>query len=110
MKKIFTTALLFISLVSVQAADGSLDALRAKATEETRVLVQKVGLNEMEYIKVKGLIYSKLVAVKEVNEMYVNDPAMRDKELRAIEEEFNKNLITTLTTKQHQSYLALSNN
>jgi len=110
MKKIFTTTLLFISLVSVQAADGSFDALRAKATEETRVLVQKVGLNEMEYIKVKGLIYNKLVAVKEVTEMYGKNPAMRDKKLQAIEEEFNKNLITTLTPKQHQSYLALSTN
>jgi len=110
MKKIFTTALLFITLFSVQAADGSLEALKTKATEETRVLVQKIGLNEMEYIKLKSFIYKKLVAVKEANEMYANDPVMRDKKLQAIEEEFNKNLIAILTPKQHQNYLALNIN
>ncbi|PIQ19668.1 MAG: hypothetical protein COW65_19465 [Cytophagales bacterium CG18_big_fil_WC_8_21_14_2_50_42_9] len=109
MKKIFTTILLFITLFCAQAADGSLEALKAKATEETRVLVQKLGLNEIEYIKIKSFVYNKLVAIKEANEMYANEPEMRTKKLQAIEEEFNKNLVATLTPKQQQNYLALSN-
>jgi len=108
MKKIFTTALLFITLLSVQAADDSLAALKAKATEETRVIVQKIGLNEIEYIKIKSFVYNKLVAIKEANEMYANNPEMRTKKLQAIEEEFDKNLLATLSPKQHQNYLALS--
>jgi len=108
MKNIFTTALLFITLFSAQAADGSLEALKTKATEETRVLVQKIGLNEVEYIKIKSFIYNKLVAIKEADELYANEPAMRAKKLQAIEEEFNKNLTATLTPKQHQNYLALN--
>ena len=109
MKKIFTTALLFLCMFAAQAADGSLEALKAKATEETRILVQKVGLNEIEYIKIKGIIYNKLVAIKEANELYANDAEMRTKKVQEIEEEFNKSLMASLTPKQHKSYLALNN-
>jgi len=109
MKKTLTTALLFLFMFAAQAADGSLESLKAKATEETRTLVQKIGLNELEYIKIKGIIYNKLVAIKETNELYANDADMRTKKVQAIEEEFNKSLMASLTPKQHQSYLALNN-
>ncbi len=53
MKKIFTTAFLFLALYGAQAADSP-EQLRVQAIEQTRQLAQKIGLNEMEYIKVKN--------------------------------------------------------
>jgi len=108
MKKLFTSALLFVVLVSAQAAQDTPDQIKAKATETTRQLAQKIGLNEQEYIRIKAFTVEKLMAAKEVNEMYANDADMRTKKLQAIDEEYNKNVLATLSPKQHENFMALT--
>lgn len=110
MKKIFTAAFLCLAFLTAQAqtAESTPEQLKTQATEQTRALAQKIGLNEMEYIKVKNFTLQKLIATQEVNQMYSNDPDMRQKKLAAIEEEYNKNLVATLTPKQHMNYVALN--
>jgi hypothetical protein len=110
MKKIFTTVILFLAFITAQAqtAEPTPEQLKAQATEQTRELAQKIGLNELEYIKVKNYTLQKLIATQEIKQMYSNDPDMRDKKLAAIEEEYNKNLMATLTPKQHLNYVALN--
>lgn len=106
MKKLLTSAFLLFVLVSAQAADTP-EQIRAKATETTRQLAQKIGFNEQEYIKVKAYTLEKLVAAKEVNEMYSNDPEMRAKKLQAIEEAYQKNVVAILSPKQSESFVAI---
>jgi hypothetical protein len=107
MKKIFTSAFLCLALLSAKAqtSDASPEQLRAQATEQTRDLAQKIGLNELEYIKVKSFTLQKLVAIQDVNEMYSYDADMRTEKLAAIEEEYIKNLVATLSPKQHMNYV-----
>ena len=106
MKKLFTSAFLFLVLVSAQAADTP-EQIRTKATETTRQLAQKLGFNEQEYIKVKAYTFEKLIAEKEINEMYSNDADMRAKKLQAIEEEYQKNVVAVLSPKQTENFMAL---
>jgi hypothetical protein len=108
MKKLITSAFLLLILVSAQAGNDTPEQLRTKATESTRQLAQKIGFNEQEYIKVKAYTLEKLIAAKEVNEMYSNDPEMRAKKLMAIEEEYQKNVVAILSPKQSESFVALS--
>ncbi len=108
MKKLFTSAFLFLVLFSAQAAQDTPEQIKAMATETTRQLAQKIGFNEQEYIKVKAFTVEKLLAVKEVNEMYVNDAEMLNKKLRAIEEEYSKSLVAVLSPKQQETYMALT--
>jgi len=108
MKKLFTSAFLFLVLVSAQAANDTPDQIKAKATATTRELAQKIGLNEQEYIKVRAYTLEKLVAVKEITEMYSNDVEMRDKKLQALDEEYNKNVMAVLSPRQHESFMALN--
>ncbi|MGV3639867.1 MAG: hypothetical protein ACO1NZ_05055 [Adhaeribacter sp.] len=110
MKKIFTSAVFCLALFAAQAqtTEPGPDQLKAQATEQTRVLAQKIGLNELEYIKIKNYTLQKLIAAQEVNQMYSNDAEMRAKKLAAIEEEYTKNLMATLTPKQHLNYTAMN--
>ena len=106
MKKLFTSAFLLFIMFSAQAADTP-EQIRSKATETARQLSQKIGFNEQEYIKVKAYTLEKMIAAKEVNEMYSNDPEMRAKKLQAIEEEYLKNVVAILSPKQTESFVAL---
>ena len=108
MKKLFTSAFLFLVFLSAQAAQDTPDQIKAKATETTRTLAQKIGLNEQEYIRIKAYTVEKLMAVKEVNEMYANDAEMRTKKLQAIETEYNKSVVAVLSPKQNESFMALT--
>lgn len=110
MKKIFTTAFLCFTLVAAQAqtSEQGPEQLKVQATEQTRALAQKIGLNELEYIKVKNYTLQKLIAVQEINQMYSNDEEMRNKKLAAIEEEYTKNLMATFTPKQHLNFTAMN--
>jgi len=106
MKKLLTSAFLLFVLVSAQAADTP-EQIRAKATETTRQLAQKIGFNEQEYIRVKAYTLEKLIAAKEVNEMYANDPEMRAKKLKDIEEAYQKNVVAVLSPKQSENFVAM---
>ena len=110
MKKIFTSAFLCLALFTAQAqtSEPSPEQLKAQAAEQTRQLAQKIGLNELEYIKIKNFTLQKLIATQEVNQMYSNDEEMRNKKLAAIEEEYTKNLMATLTPKQHLNFTAMN--
>ncbi|WP_026462037.1 hypothetical protein [Adhaeribacter aquaticus] len=107
MKKLFTSIFLLLALVTAQAAESNPEELKSQATALTRELAQKIGLNELEYIKVKNFTFEKLLAIQEATEKYANDPEVKQKKVAEIEEQFDKNLISTLSPKQQQNYLAL---
>jgi hypothetical protein len=111
MKKIFTFVLLLFACMTAKAqmADTAPVPLKALATEQTRELAQKIGLNELEYIKIRNYTLQKMKAIQEINQQYAQDDDMRSKKIAAIEEEYQKNLVATLSPKQHLNYVSLHN-
>lgn len=111
MKKLFISAILSVTFFAVQAGNKlSNEELNKQATEITRDLTNKVGLNEFEYIKVKSFMFDKLKAENEINDMYSNDPEMRIKKLQEIDIQFNSKLATVLNAKQQEAYAKLQAN
>lgn len=90
------------------AITGPDDQLKMQAIAETRQLAAKIGLNEADYIRVKNITFGKLVAIKEAEELYAHNPETKTKKLQAIEEEFNQNIGSALSARQHKEYVALA--
>lgn len=113
MRKIFTSAFLLFTLFIAQATPkkgvnkGTDDQLKTQAVEQTRQLAAKIGLNEADYVRVKNIILEKLVAIKEAEAMYANNPDMKRKKLKAIEEAFNQDIAGAMSATQHKDYIAL---
>lgn len=116
MKKIFTIALFFLSIVVAQATTlnsfkldrGNEEHLKVQAIEQTRELAIKIGLNEADYIRVKNIIFQKLVAIQEVQDMYAKNPEQQKKKMQVILEDYNQQLAGALSAKQHKMYLAIA--
>ena len=116
MKKIFTIALFMLSFVVAQATSINLvnqdhsneELLKVQAIEQTRQLAVRIGLNEADYIRVKKIVFQKLVATQEVEQAYANNPEQQKKKMQAIEEEYNQQLAGALSAKQHKMYLAIA--
>jgi len=116
MKKIFAIAIFMLSFVVAQATSlnslnfdrGNEERLKVQAIEQTRELAVQIGLNEADYIRVKNIIFQKLVATQEAEESYVRHPEQRKKKLQAISEEYNQQLAGALSAKQHKIYLAIA--
>ncbi|QNF33000.1 hypothetical protein HUW51_09730 [Adhaeribacter swui] len=113
MKKIFTLFLLMLAFVTTQASALNLDRgneerLKVQAIEQTRELATKLGLNEADYIRVKNIIFQKLVAIQAVEAAYAKSPEQLQKKMQAVTEEYNQQIAGALSAKQHKMYLALA--
>ena len=109
MKKIFTFVCLLFACISAKAqlADTAPVPLKVLATEQTRELAQKIGLNELEYIKIRNYTLQKMTAIQEINQVYTQDDDLRAKKIAAVEEAYLKNVVATLSPQQHLNYVSL---
>ncbi|WP_157593129.1 hypothetical protein [Rufibacter tibetensis] len=69
-------------------------------------MVQAIGLNESEYIIIKGLNQNRLSKAAEVTKMYGNDAEMRNIRLKEIESDFEAELFKVLNSRQVEAYYA----
>jgi hypothetical protein len=74
------------------------------STIQTREMAQKIGLNEREYITLRKLNQERMTQSAEVENMYSNDPEMREMKLREINEHFDARLQAVLNPKQQLAY------
>ena len=95
----------FSAMAQNQPVNNNL-GLDSKVTEETRAMAQKIGLNEREYITLRKLNQERIAQTAEVENMYSNDPAMRDMKIREIDEHYEARLIAVLNPKQQEAYAA----
>ncbi|RDC65201.1 hypothetical protein AHMF7616_03831 [Adhaeribacter pallidiroseus] len=105
-----------LSLVTAQATPlnfpnpdrGNDERLKVQAIEQTRELAIKLGLNEADYIRVKNIIFQKLIAIQEVQDTYAKNPELQKKKMQVILEDYNQQLAGALSAKQHKMYLAIA--
>ncbi|GGK61689.1 hypothetical protein GCM10011405_07180 [Rufibacter glacialis] len=67
-------------------------------------MMQSIGLNESEYIRVKALNQERLTKAAEVAKMYGSDAEMRDARLSEIESGFEAELFKILNSRQVEAY------
>ncbi|WBO83356.1 hypothetical protein [Hymenobacter yonginensis] len=109
MKSLFAILLagsLSAASFSVQAQQAS-DRLRAEAMENTRLLANRIALDDARSVRVRQLTYDRLVQESQIATMYGDDPAMRQNKLRVVEEEYTAKLKDLLTSVQFDRYKAL---
>lgn len=108
--KSFITFLLAGSLsaasFSVQAQQTP-ERLRTEAMEKTRLLANRIALDDARSVRVRHLTYDRLVQESQITTMYADDPAMRQNKLRVVEQEYTEKLKGLLTTVQFERYEAL---
>jgi hypothetical protein len=106
MKNFTLTVFFFLSLVFSAAAQQtpSTPALDQASSNLTRIMMQNMGLNEDEYIKLKALNQERLSKATEADKLYADDQEQRDVRLREIEDEFEVKLFNMLNTRQVTAY------
>lgn len=109
MKSFFTLLVagsLGVASFSAQAQQTP-DQLRAEAMENTRLLANRIALDDARSVRVRHLTYDRLVQESQITTMYGDDPAMRQNKLRVVEQEYTEKLKGLLTTTQFERYVAL---
>ena len=109
MKSFFTFLLagsLSIASFSTQAQQTP-DRLRAEAMENTRLLANRIALDDARSVRVRHLTYDRLVQESQITTMYADDPAMRQNKMRVVEQEYTEKLKGLLTASQFGRYEAL---
>ncbi|MDX5443623.1 MAG: hypothetical protein LPJ89_07560 [Hymenobacteraceae bacterium] len=109
MKNLFYTIAFSVCLGFAANAQGTSDnqvAIEQKATTMTRQMSNELGLNEMEYIKLKALNREKLKRTAEIETMYSNDPSMKMAKLKELDSNYEEQLLPLLSPKQTEAYAA----
>lgn len=78
--------------------------LDSKVTSVTRTMASELGLNEMEYIKLKDLNRDRLIKQREIRKMYSNDQAMLDMKMNELGSNYEAELNSFLTDTQREAY------
>lgn len=110
MKSFFTFLLagsLSAASFSAQAQQSSSDRLRSEAMENTRLLANRIALDDARSVRVRHLTYDRLVQESQITTMYSDDPATRQNKLRVAEQEYTDKLKGLLTASQFERYEAL---
>lgn len=110
MKKLFTSALIALSMFAATAsftASASNDLkINAQAAVIARQMVNEVQLNESEYIRVKEYTAEKLERMAQIRTMYSNDPAMMASKIAEAENNYSHNIQAILNPSQFEKYVA----
>ncbi|MBC6696880.1 hypothetical protein [Hymenobacter sp. BT190] len=109
MKSFFTFLLagsLGAASLSAQAQQAP-ERLRAEAMENTRLLANRIGLDDARSVRVRHLTYDRLVQESQITTMYGDDPTMRQNKLRVVAQEYAEKLKGLLTDLQFERYEAL---
>src|SRR5687768_1070221 len=84
------------------AATGS----NTSVNDEAKVMAQKIGLNEGEYITFRNLSQEKISKTAEIEDMYSNDPEMLNMKLTEMNAHFEARFTAVLNPKQLEAYAA----
>lgn len=108
--KSFFTILLVGSLAAASfsaQAQQAPDQLRAEAMEQTRLLANRIALDDARSVRVRHLTYERLVQESQITTLYADDPIMRQNKLRVVEQEYTDKLKGLLTSVQFDRYQGL---
>lgn len=112
-KLLFTSALLLTFTFAINSFAQTTPApanVDEKASVLTRDMSQQLGLNELEYIKLKALNRERLTKSKQIKTMYSNDIAMRDRKMGELERNYEAELKSFLNAKQEEAYVVYKTN
>ena len=88
-------------------AGGNLDAQVATVT---RNMSAQMGLNEMDYIKLKTINHDNMLRASEINKAYANDATLREMKISELQADYEKQLRAMLSSKQMEAYAAYKQN
>ena len=88
-------------------AGGNLDA---RVATVTRSMSAQLGLNEMDYIKLKTLNHDNMVRATEINTAYANDATLREMKISQLQADYETQLRAMLSAKQMEAYVAYKQN
>ncbi|WP_026464890.1 hypothetical protein [Adhaeribacter aquaticus] len=72
----------------------------------TRVMASELGLNEIEYMKLKSLNTDRLIKADELAELYKHDHAMLARKIYELETSYDRKLKAMLNPNQLNTYAA----
>jgi len=112
MKKIILGALIFGMALSASAQTNS-DAFPTAAkytdhvstNDQIRQMATQLRLNEGQYIRFRDVSKARAGQIAELNNLYANDPAMRQAKINAVNKAFDEQLAQSLTSTQFTAYL-----
>ncbi|GGK86869.1 hypothetical protein ACD591_18370 [Rufibacter glacialis] len=94
-------ALAFTASAQVAPANPSVE----KATISiSRLMVQEMGLNEVEYIQVRNLNQERLLKAAEATRQFQNDAPTLEASLEEIDRDFENKLFKILNNRQVEAY------
>ncbi|WP_181304047.1 hypothetical protein [Rufibacter sp. XAAS-G3-1] len=105
--KTFTLSIcLFLALVFTASAQApsNKDAVEKTTVSVSRMMVDAMKLNEVEYIQIRNLNQERLQKAAEVTRKFADDAAAREASLRDIEEDFENKLFRILNNRQVEAY------
>ncbi|KAA3436862.1 hypothetical protein [Rufibacter hautae] len=105
--KNFTLSLCFVFALAFSATAQVApqnESVEKTAVSISRLMVQSMGLNEVEYIQVRNLNQERLAKAAEVTRKYANDDSSLESSLREIDEAFENKLFTILNNRQLEAY------
>ncbi len=87
------------------AQDGTVNqAVEKTSSAVTRLMMQSIGLNENEYLRVRTLNHARLAKAAEVTKMYGGNAEMLEARLKEIEGNFENELFKILNSRQVEAY------
>lgn len=109
MKKTLVTFAFLFCLCSnifgnVIAETGERPVLEKVSEQITRQMVNQLGLNELEFIKINKLNQIRLLQATENYRKFSNDPEMLTATLNSLDEEFEDSLFLLLNSRQVEAY------
>lgn len=73
--------------------------------DDIRQLANRMQLNEAQYIRLRDLTRAKNDQLREINNMYANDPNNRQQKMQAANQEFERQLAQSVSQSQFTAYL-----
>jgi hypothetical protein len=107
MKKLITSAFLFLLIITAQASTSN-DQIQSQAADMARRMANQIQLNESEYIQVKKYTVEKLAAEMQIRDMYSNDTDMMIRKLAENDSTYLLKIESLLNNSQLENYLALN--
>src|SRR5690349_16007472 len=106
MKSILLLCLMFFTL-GFSKLHAQIPIIDDQQNYETRILANKIGLNEFGYIRLKKLNLKKAAETQAILAEYGYDPSLKCKKLAEMEKNYDLQLRAFLRLKQLETYLAL---
>lgn len=110
---VFTFALSLVLSAGAFAQSGAQSgtaSIDTRVTTVTRNMANELGLNELEYIKLRALNREHFTKQREITSMYSNDMSMRDMKMTELNNAYEAQLNSFLNPKQMEAYASYKEN